>query len=271
MSVAASPRAQVRRRSSGALVLHQLRYDWLSFLRNRQSRFFTLALPVVFLVLFCALFGNGTVHVPGGTIKESTYYVPGLVGFGLIQASFATLVISVTAQRESGVLKRRRSTPEPAWVLIAGRALTAVVTGALIAAILVLIGAVAYGATPPGGKIPAVIVTIAIGAIVFCALGYALATAINSADSAQPVIQMVLLPLYFISGVFVVESDIPHWLKDIANVFPVRHLQQALLKAFNPHTAGAGFAWNDVLVLAIWGAVGLAIAVRRFGWQPKVR
>ena len=82
---------------------------------------------------------------------------------------------------------------------------------------------------------------------------------------------MVLLPLYFISGVFVVESDIPHSLKDIASVFPVRHLQQALLTAFNPHTAGAGFAWNDLLVLAIWGAVGLLIAVRWFGWQPKVR
>jgi ABC-2 type transport system permease protein len=271
VSVAVASKARVPHRSSGALVLHQLHYDALSLLRNRQSRFFTLALPVVFLVIFCALFGNGTVYVPGGTMKESTYYVPGLVGFGLIQAAFANLVVSVTTQRESGLLKRRRATPEPAWVLIAGRALVAVATGALIATLLVTIGVVAYGATPPGRTIPAVVVTIAIGAIAFCALGYALVTAINSADSAQPVIQMVMLPLYFISGVFVPESQIPHWLRDIANVFPVRHLQQALLKAFNPHTVGAGFAWSDLLILAIWGAVGLAIAVRRFDWQPKVR
>jgi ABC-2 type transport system permease protein len=271
MSVTIAQRAPVPHRSSAALVAHELHYDALSFLRNRQGRFFTLALPVVFLVIFCALFGNGTVHVPGGTMKESTYYVPGLVGFGLIQAAFANLVVSVTTQRELGLLKRRRSTPEPAWVLIAGRSLLAVGTAAVIAAALVLIGVVAYGATPPGRTIPAIIVTIAIGAITFCALGYALVTAIDSADSAQPVIQMVMLPLYFISGVFVPEAQIPHWLRDIANVFPVRHLQQALLKAFNPHTVGAGFAWSDLLVLAVWGAVGLAIAVRRFSWQPKVR
>jgi ABC-2 type transport system permease protein len=271
MSVAVAPHAPPRRRSKGALVLHQLHYDALSFLRNRQSRFFTLALPVVFLVLFCALFGNGTVHVAGGTIKESTYYVPGLVGFGLIQAAFANLVISVTTQRESGVLMRRRSTPEPAWVLIAGRALTALGTAVVIAAVLMLIGSLAYGATPPGRTIPAIIVTVAVGAVCFCALGYALVTAINSADSAQPVVQMVMLPLYFISGVFVPSVEIPHWLTDIANVFPVSHLQKALLEAFNPHTVGAGFAWSDLLVLGIWGVVGLAIALRRFGWKPKAR
>ncbi|HUA12655.1 MAG TPA: ABC transporter permease [Solirubrobacteraceae bacterium] len=271
MSVAAAPQLQYRRRSKGALVLHQLRYDSLAFLRNRQSRFFTLALPVVFLVIFCALFGNGTVHVAGGTIKESTYYVPGLVGFGLIQAAFSNLVISVTAQRDSGVLKRRRSTPEPAWVLITGRALTAVGTAVVIAVILMLIGSVAYGATPPGRTIPAIIVTITVGAVSFCALGYPLVTAINSSDSAQPVIQMVMLPLYFISGVFVPSSQIPHWLADIANVFPVSHLQKALLEAFNPHTVGAGFAWSDLFFIAVWGAAGLVIALRRFGWVPKTR
>jgi len=113
------------RRSGGALVISQVRYDGLTFLRNRQRRFFTLALPVLFLILLCSIFGNGTVRVPGGTIKESTYYVPGLVALGVIQASFMSLVISVTTQRESGILKRRRSTPVPAWVLIVSRALAA--------------------------------------------------------------------------------------------------------------------------------------------------
>lgn len=112
---------------------------------------------------------------------------------------------------------------------------------------------------------------IVIGAVCFCALGYALTTAINSADSAQPVLQLVMLPLYFISGIFVPSADIPRWLTDVANVFPVRHLQQMLLKAFNPYTTGAGFAWHDLLIIVIWGAAGLAIAVRRFGWQPKTR
>ena len=271
MSASGATAARGPSRPARALVASQVRYDGLSFLRNRQGRFFTLALPVLFLILLCSIFGNGTVHVPGGTIKESTYYVPGLVALGVIQASFMNLVISVTAQRESGILKRRRSTPVPAWVLIASRALICVGTAIVNALVLIVIGAAVYGARVPARTIPAVIVTIAIGAIAFCALGYALVTVINSADSAQPVLQLVMLPLYFISGVFVPATDIPGWLTDVANVFPVRHLQQALLKAFNPYTTGAGFAWRDLLIIAIWGAAGLVIAVRRFGWAPKSR
>jgi len=271
MSVYTAPHPRSSRRPAHALVAHQVRYDGLAFLRNRQSRFFTLALPVLFLVILCAIFGNGTVRVAGGEIKESTYYVPGLVAYGVISASFMNLVISVTAQRESGILKRRRSTPVPAWVLIAGRSVVAVGTGAAIAVILMLIGAVVYGATVPSRTIPAICVSIAVGAITFCALGFALVTAIKSADSAQPVIQLVTLPLLFISGVFVPSDVMPRWLLDVSNFFPVRHLQQALLKGFNPHTVGAGFAWHDLLILAIWGAVGLAIAIWRFSWKPRAR
>jgi ABC-2 type transport system permease protein len=251
-------------------VLHQLRYEGLAFLRNRQSRFFTLVLPVLFLVIFCAVFGNGTVKVPGGRIKESTYYVPGLVGLGMISASFTNLVISVTAQRESGVLKRRRSTPVQAWVLIAGRALTSLITAVMIAVVLIVIGAAAYGATIPGRTLPAVIVAIAVGSLSFCLLGYALVSVITSEDSAQPVTQAVLLPLYFISGIFVPSDIIPHWLTNVADIFPVRHLAQALLKAFNPHTTGAGFAWGHLAILAAWGVAGLVVALRRFGWLPRV-
>jgi ABC-2 type transport system permease protein len=269
MSAVTAVRPHAHERSTGALVAHEVHYNVRSFRRNRQTQFFTIALPVLFLVIFCALFGNGTVHVAGGTIKESTYYVPGLVGLGIIQASFTTLVVSIVAQRESGILKRRRSTPVRAWILIAGRALTQVGIAGVMAVILILIGWLIYGASVPGRTIPAIAVTTAVGASSFCALAYALASVINSADAAQPVVQFVILPLYFISGVFVPSSEIPHWLLDVADVFPVRHLQQALLKAFNPHTVGAGFAWSDLLVLAIWGLASLAIGVWHFGWEPK--
>jgi len=271
MSATSASAPRRLRRSGRALIASQARYDGLSFLRNRQGRFFTLALPILFLVLLCSIFGNGTVRVPGGTVKESTYYVPGLVALGVIQASFMNLVISVTTQRESGILKRRRSTPVPAWVLIASRALICVGAAIVNAVVLIALGAILYGARVPGRTIPAVALTIALGSIAFCALGYALVTAITSADSAQPVLQLVMLPLYFISGVFVPSANIPRWLTDVADVFPVRHLQQALLKAFNPYTTGAGFAWRDLVIIAVWGAVGFVIAVRRFGWSPKAR
>ena len=90
--------------------LHQFKYDLRAFMRNRQSQFFTLALPILFLVIFASVFGGAdhTVRVAGGRIKTSISYVPGIMTLGIIAAAFVNLVISVTAQRESGVLKRRR-------------------------------------------------------------------------------------------------------------------------------------------------------------------
>jgi ABC-2 type transport system permease protein len=266
--------AQVQVHASGPgrfrrLALHQFRYDLRAFFRNRQSRFFTLALPVLFLVIFASVFGSdGTVMVSGGPIAVSVAYVPGIMALGIIAAAFVNLVISVTAQRETGVLKRRRATPVPPSAIIAGRALTAVVTALVITAVLMAIGWTAFDAHVPARHVPALVLTVILGAVAFCCLGYAVASAIRDEDAAQPVTQAITLPLYFISGVFVPTANLPNWLRDVAAVFPVRHLAAALLSAYNPHTHGAGLAPGDLLVIAAWGAAGLVIAIRRFSWQP---
>jgi ABC-2 type transport system permease protein len=261
------------RRVAIVMALHQFRYDMRAFFRNRQSQFFTLALPVLFLVIFASVFGGhgDTVNVAGGRIDSSVFYVPGIMALGIIAAAFINLVISVTAQRESGVLKRRRATPVPASAIIAGRALTAVVTALGIAAVLLGIGWAAFGANVPARTAPALALTIVVGAVSFCCLGYALTSVIHDQDAAQPATQAIMLPLYFISGVFVATSTLPPWLVNIASVFPVRHLAAALLTAYNPHTRGAGLAGTDLLIVAVWGAAGLVIALRRFSWLPLGR
>jgi ABC-2 type transport system permease protein len=247
------------------VILHQFRYDLLAFFRNRQSRFFTIVLPVLFLVIFVSVFGNDTLK---NGVKGSTYYVPGLAALGVIAGSLVNLVISVTAQRESGVLKRRRATPVPAWVLIAGRALTAIVIALAVMTTLVLIGRFAYGVRLPTHALPGVVVTGVVGAASFCCLGFALTTAIKNEDAAQPTVQAAILPLYFISGIFIPNVNLPTWLHDTAVVFPVQHLSDGLHRAFDPATHGAGIVWSDVGILALWGAVGLAIALWRFTWTP---
>lgn len=256
-------------RSLPALIAHETRYDGLIFLRNRQSQFFTLALPVLFLIILGSVFSGGSVALAGGKLKTSAYYVPGIITLGIIAASFINLVISVTAARETGVYKRRRATPVPASVVIAGRALTAVGAALVIAAVLLAIGWPTYGATLPGRTAPAFILAVVVGALAFCCLGFAAAGLIANADAAQPLTQAVILPLYFISGVFVPVSQIPGWLSNVAALFPVRHLAQALLTAYNPHTSGAGFAWHDLAVVALWGLAGLVVALRRFSWLPR--
>src|SRR5712692_7717988 len=225
--------------------LHQFSYDIRAFIRNRQAQFFTLALPVIFLVIFAALFGGRgrTVPVAGGRISTSVFYVPGIMTLGIIAATFGNLVASVTAQRENGVLKRRRATPVPASAVIGGRVLTSVVVAVVMAAVLLGIGC----------------------------LGYAVASLVRNEDAAVPTTQALLLPLYFISGVFVSVSILPRWLADVGNVFPVRHLANALLTAYNPHTTGFGFAGTDLLIIAAWGIAGLVVALLRFSWLPRGR
>jgi ABC-2 type transport system permease protein len=248
------------------LVAHQARFDLIAFFRNKQARFFTLALPVIFLVIFVGVFGNH--RIGPENVKASTYYVPGLSALGVVAASFVNLVISITAQREAGVLKRRRSTPVPAWVLIAGRASVAIIVSLGVMTVLLLIGRFAYGVKLPTSTIPGVIVTAIVGSITFCCLGYALSTAVKSEDAAQPMVQAVMLPLYFISGVFIPNIQLPTWLRDIARVFPVQHLADGLHHAFDPATHGNGIVWTDLGLLALWAVAGLAVALVRFTWMP---
>src|SRR5436190_2200625 len=81
-------------------------------------------------------------------------------------------------------------------------------------AVLVGIGWAAYGANVPARTAPALVVTAVVGALSFCCLGYALASVIGDQDAAQPITQAIMLPLYFVSGVFVAAASLPHWLVD---------------------------------------------------------
>ena len=249
------------------LVLHQARFDLLGFLRNRQARFFTLVLPLLFLVIFVAVFGDDKVGV--GQLPAKVYYVPGISAMAIIAASFVNLVITITVLREEGILKRRRATPVPAWALIAGRTLTAVGISLVSVVVLLLVGRFAYGVHLPTHTIPGFAITAVVGSISFCILAYAFSTLIENEDAAQPMVQAVMLPLYFISGIFIPAVTLPPWLRHVAQVFPVQHLSDGLHHAFAPGATGIGIVWSDIAVLALWGAIGLVVALVRFSWLPK--
>jgi ABC-2 type transport system permease protein len=249
------------------LLAHQTRYELLTFVRNRQGPFFTVALPLIFLVIFVSVFGNNLVGPEH--VKASTYYVPGIAALGLLSAAFTNLVISITAQRELGILKRRRATPVPAWVLVAARALCALVVGLVVMATVIAIGSAVYGVHIASSALPAVALTAAVGAFAFACLGYALSTLISSADAAQPVTLAVTLPLYFISGVFIPSVRLPSFLQHVAEAFPVQHLVTALHTGLIPGAHAGSVAWEDLGIVAAWGIAGLVLALARFSWSPR--
>ena len=249
------------------LLASQFRADFRIFWRNPQSRYFTLLLPIVFLVIFAAIFEGVTV-VDGKPVDITTYYVPGIMTLGIISASYVNLTQAIVAQREAGVLKRTRATPVPAAVVIASRAGVGVIVALVMSGLLLAIGRLAYGVPVPGSTMPGLIISVIVGAASFCCLGFAISTRISAADAAAPVTNLTVLPLYFISGVFVPEDQIPSLLRGIANVFPIRHLAVAMLTPFI-HTQGSGIAASDLVIVAAWGLAGLAFAARAFQWSPR--
>ena len=250
------------------LVVHQFRADLRCFYRNKQSVFWTLALPVLFLVIFGSVFQHQNVAVPGGRIDEQVYYVPGIIAYGLIAAAFSNLVVSVVRYRETGIYKRRRATPLSPSAIIAARALVAALSVLAITGVLLAIGWAAFAAHIPARTGPGFLLDIIVGAAAFSCLGFAVASLISTIDAALPVTLAIVLPLCFLSGVFIPIMELPRSLIDVGKIFPVHALADALLAAYNPHTTG-GLRWGDLAILAAWGLAGLIIAVRRFSWLPR--
>ena len=254
--------------STARLVLHQFRYDQRTFWREPAAVFFTVALPILFLFIFVSIFGNESTEVGGQEIKGSTYYVPGILALAIISATLVNLAITLTGLRERGTLKRVRSTPLPPWVFMAGRVLTALVVSVIMVVLVTLLGRVVYDVSVPTGTLPGLALTVLVGTAAFCCLGFALTAVIPSENAAPAVTNAVVLPLYFFSGIFIPNEEIPRGMQLVGDVFPVKHLFEGLLTAFNPLTEGNGIEGAHLLVLAAWGVAGLLVATRTFRWSP---
>jgi len=249
------------------LLLHQLRYDQKVFWRNPAAVFFTVLFPVVLLLIFATIFGDQTVGGRGG-IEVTTYYVPAIITLATVSATMQTLAMSLVIAREDGRLKRGRGTPMPAWVFIAGRIGNSVVVAVVMLALVSALGRVLYGVPIPWQRAPDLLAVLAVGAASFCCLGIALTALIPSQDAAAPIVNVLLLPLYFLSGVFVPDDELPEGVIDFANHFPIRPFFQAIFDAYLPGN-GPALAWSHLLVVAIWGVAGLLLAVRFFRWTPR--
>jgi ABC-2 type transport system permease protein len=271
----ALPRIESNRPSAAAsgrlaVLIHEARYSLLAAWRNPRARFFTFIFPILLLVVFAGVFGNGhTTTVDGHRVSVSTYFVGGILALSIISAAYANLVMSVATARETGILKRRRATPVPPSVLVAGQALSTLVIALVMTAILLIIARVAYGVTIPVGALAAMAVAVVVGTISFACLGYAVAGLIGSPDSAQPVVQLTLLPLYFISGVWIPLASLSHTLRSIASVFPVEHLAASMHSATVYGSFSSAVSPSDLLVLAAWGVAAVMFAARRFSWLPS--
>ena len=265
MSESAAREASRRRAPNEfGLLVTQTTYEQRIYWRNPTSAVFTFALPLAFLFIFASSFGSHKVPNLNGVIYEQ-YYVPTILTYGLIAACFSNLAITMVFRRDQGILKRVRGTPIPAWGYLGASILNSTFVSFLLAAVTITVGVTLFHVPAPDKVLP-IVVDLVVGAISFCALGLAVTVVIPNADAAPPVLNIVMLVLLFISGTFFYvnpNSTLAH----IANFFPIAHLVRALLAAIVPQHGVPAWQWHNLLIVAIWGLVGLVFAVRRFRWE----
>ncbi|MEX0753974.1 MAG: ABC transporter permease [Actinomycetota bacterium] len=246
--------------------LRQAVYTNKAFWRNPASAFFTFAFPLMFLVIFTTLFGNSEVRVGGEMISTSTFYIPSMATFSVISACYTNIAISATFARDEGILKRTRGTPMPGWSYLLGRILHAVLVALILVGIVAAFGSLVYDAQlPGGGDLLRFAASLLVGSAAFAALGLAITCIVPNADAAPAIINASILPLLFVSDVFIPLQDPPAWIDWVGKAFPVRPFAAAMQAAF----LGTPFSWTDLLVVAAWGIGGVVIASLFFRWEPN--
>ena len=247
-------------------VVRQLRYEQLSFWRNRFGAFFTVGFSVIFLLLLAA--GGGRQHSSAlGGIEEIQYYVPGFAAYGVMSACYNNLGIQIVVRRQTGLLKRLRLSPIATWVLFGAVLANAAVISVVQVGLLLAIGRYGFDVVLPHDWL-AFALAVVVGIVCFAALGVAISTVVPSQESAGPIISLVFFVLLFLSGLWFPLKP-GSGLAAIANYFPIHHLIVAFFVPFDTQPGVSAWAWHDLLVVAVWGVVATFVALRRFEWEPR--
>jgi ABC-2 type transport system permease protein len=253
-------------RSSISLLVTQVRYQNKIFFRTPVAAFFTIFFPLMIFVVFSLVFGNQYIDELGVTTAQ--YYAPSMAVFAAVSASYTNIATTTAYQRDMGILKRVRGTPLPAITYMGGKIISAIEIAVLSVVVMMGIGVAFYGVEIYARTLPAAVVTFLIGVGTFAALGLLVAALVPSGEGATAVTNATLLPLAFISGVFLVpSSDAPGWLTTVADFFPLKHFVEPFVQAFSPTYTGSGWEWADLAYMVIWGIAAALLAVKLFKWE----
>lgn len=249
-----------------SILVHQLLFEQRTFWRSREAAIFIFIFPLLLYVLLGSVYGE-EVELGGREVPAGDVLLAGLFGYGAANTAFGGLAIILVSRREIGLLKRLRSTPLPPATYVCAVLLSILVIFALQAMALLVLGRLVFDASPPenwlgfGGA-------IVLGVASFACLGLAAASLIRSAESVAAVVNVALLPMAFLSGSFGPREDYPSFLQAIADVLPLTYFLDVVNGIYLD--GDSFFADPGALgVVAAWGAVGLAITLRRFSWMPR--
>ena len=246
------------------LLAHQLAAEQRVFWRNRESAVFIFIFPLLLYALLGAVYSGDVNGVP-----VHDYLIAGLLGYGAANTAFAGLAITLVIRRESGILKRLRSTPLPPSTYVAAVLCSTLIVFTLQTLALIALGRVLYGAHLPENPL-GLAGAVVLGVAAFAGMGVGVASLIRSAEGASAVVNVILLPMAFLSGSFGPTADYPPVLQTIGDVLPLTYYLDIVQGVY---LSGDSLFADPTAIAAVaaWGAAGLAVAARRFTWMPRER
>ena len=245
-------------------LVHQLRFEQKVFWRSREAAVFIFVFPLLLYALLGSVYGSEIDGIPAEDVL-----LVGLFGYGAATTAFGGLAISLVIRREAGILKRLRATPLRPAVYLAAVLLSTLTTFALQSVALLGLGGLGFGASMPRNWF-GFAGAIVLGVASFAGLGFGAAALIRSAEGVSAVVNVVILPMAFLSGSFGPTGDFPAVLQAIADVLPLTYFLDIVYGVY----LGGDSLFADPKALAIvlaWGIAGVAVAARRFSWVPRER
>ena len=208
-------------------------------------------------------------------VKFSQYFVAGMIASGMVNSGFQQLAIMIPMERDAGGLKRLRGTPMPIASYFIGKSIL-VLASMIVQTIFLVAGGVAFF----GLKLPATsekwwlfILLLILGSANSTALGIAFSVVPKSGRGASAVVSPVVIVLQFFSGVFFIFTQLPHWMQQVAAIFPLKWLTQGMREVFLPDTFAAQEVaknWETsrgISINLIWLVLGVALAIKTFRWD----
>jgi ABC-2 type transport system permease protein len=244
------------------LYRHQLKWEQLLFWRSRESAVFVFLFPLLLFTLLTAVY-NGRIYGR----PASWALLAGMLGYGAATTAFAGLALILVARRELGILKRIRSTPLPPAKYLVAVLTSIMVVFALQAVSLFVLGTV-LKSTPWPHNVVSLALALALGAAVFAALGLALTGYIRSLEGSSAIVNVIVLPMAFLSGSFGPTRHYPQVLRAIGAVLPLKPLID-LINGIYLHGQQIWDRPRAVAILIAWGIFGMVVAIRKFRWEPR--
>ena len=159
--------------------------------------------------------------------RAADVLIVGMIGYGCANTALAGLAITQVVRREGGLLKRLRATPLPPLTYLAAVLTSTLIVFVLQMVVTMALGVLLYGAKGPENRIGLVLAGIA-GILCFAGMGFGIASLIRSAEGASAVVNLIVLPMAFLSGSFGPTRRYPEVLRWLADLLPLTYLIRLL-------------------------------------------